>query len=178
MDAMKLFVIAVLACFAFEASSANSPKVNRTAKPAILQRENYDLAETIFVQFLADSAPEGTNSVRLLSYGPADSDLPADFLARFRAHVGFITNASAGEIRQIWRSGHTNSVLVDKQGSRECLAIGLRTLNHTKDGAAEATVVKVSSGITIITWTVRLKRDGAKWKLIEKKQRSISCFGL
>ena len=178
-NAMRLLTLIVLAGVPIAAMGAPHPKAPPKAiKQFVLAPTDYGAAEAIFRRFLSDTKPTDadTNDVRFISCGSDHSDLPVDFLARFRSNSVVVMNGSASEIRAVRREGRIERVVAERKGKREGLGIALCSLTIAKD-SAEATVMTVSAGITTVSWTVKLKWDGASWRVTEKIQGFIACFG-
>ena len=183
MQTHRCIIFLALITFAFlPLASSSESKTNLESdvptKQATLALTNYDVAEVVFLRFLDDLMPKAvdTHTVRFLAYGLSDSDLPKDFMKRFQSLPVEITNASESEIRQVIRHGQRETILAERKKPREGSAVALRELTIIKD-TAEAKVMTLHSGITIVTWKVRLKRDRKAWKVIEKIQVSIACSG-
>ena len=129
----------------------------------------YDAAELVFRAFLSgDKLSHGfTNAVFFVSYGPHDSDLPREFLARFYGELPLVTNASSATIK-------TNFTIIHAPSGRTGVGLALRELRLTGD-TGEARLVYVVTGGSFQNCRIALKREAERWKVANKKMESIGC---
>lgn len=154
MKCLAVFLLILCSC-------STLPQTGRDK--AVLPVAHYDLAEFVFRQYMsADS-----KVVFHLSYGPNNTALSEEFVARFKGQTPLVSGKPDG-IEILGKS-----ILIDRTTRKEAAGLDMNEIRVTGD-TAEVEVI-YSASHTSNSTRFHLIRERGKWRVTERKAEWIMC---